>query len=228
MGRSGKLHDRSLYRTHSRSPLRRSADNSLRCRAGPEPFVTSNRDGVPMLPSATGAKRRLSSSMTPAARNEPLIFPPPSRSSLRIPKWARSFRRTFVSPKTPRDERITVRDVLSRLSRIGRTPAPTRSIVRGASERATNRSGDASRPLRPPPSPPNPSSAHPSSSGPRGGPHPPPTSSRVDEPRRAKSEREDDIGFLLTSSSCRSRSGSALACRPPSSRRRRSRTSGSW
>jgi len=58
--------------------------------------------------------RTLSSSMRPAARNEPLIFPPPSRRSLRMPNWARSFRRTvgrsisLLPPnryETPRERR---------------------------------------------------------------------------------------------------------------------------
>jgi len=39
-----------------------------------------------MLPSATGAISRLSSSIKSADKNDPLILPPPSSSSLRMPK----------------------------------------------------------------------------------------------------------------------------------------------
>ena len=221
--------------------------------------------------------------MTPAARNEPLIFPPPSRSSLRIPRGpGASGGPLHVDPALAAEQvrdaplieerRATVRDllrehgdgVLSSIEPDSQRSLPFGSMAMaydGASERATKSNwGRRARPARA-------GSAacpgvrlhrdaaddpcvgvergggalvlrqEPARQGPGLG-HDPPVDGgdhvtdrmygRVDEPLRAKSEREDDIGCLLTSSSCRSRSGSALACRPPSSRRRRSSPSGSW
>jgi hypothetical protein len=70
-----------------------------------------------MPPSATGAMRTLTSSMRSAAKKEPLILPPPSRSSILMPNCVLSFsstrcRSTFVLPpnryETPLDRRNTM------------------------------------------------------------------------------------------------------------------------
>src|SRR5207244_11510507 len=88
-------HRRTSYRSQTRSPLSLSTAISRRRREGPLPASASNSDGEPMPPSATGATRTLSSSIRPAARNDPLILPPPSSSSFRIPNSFLSFTSIF-------------------------------------------------------------------------------------------------------------------------------------
>ena len=61
----------------------------------PSPPSRRRAIGVPMPPSAMGATSTLSSSMRSAARKEPLIFPPPSRSSFLMPNSFRSFSSTL-------------------------------------------------------------------------------------------------------------------------------------
>src|SRR6185437_2299251 len=91
-GRLGQI----LYLTQTRSPLILEIEINRSFRANPFPAIASNNVAVPMLPSATGAIRMLSSSIKPAARNDPLILPPPSSSSRRIPNAFRSFVRTLL------------------------------------------------------------------------------------------------------------------------------------
>ena len=76
-------------------PARVSIEISFRLRAGARRSSTSKRVAVPTLPSATGATRMLNSSIRFAARNDPLILPPPSSRSFLMPKRARSFCNTF-------------------------------------------------------------------------------------------------------------------------------------
>src|SRR5712691_10296996 len=66
-----------LYLSQTRSPLSVWTEISRSLRAGPAPASTSNNVGVPTLPSATGAISTLSSSIRSAARNDPLLLPPP-------------------------------------------------------------------------------------------------------------------------------------------------------
>ena len=62
-----------------------TAWHQLQVPNGPLPDATSKSDGVPIVPSAIGATSTLTSSMRSAARNAPLIFPPPSSRSLLMP-----------------------------------------------------------------------------------------------------------------------------------------------
>ena len=62
-----------LYLSQTRSPLILAIEINRSLRANPFPAIASNNVGVPMLPSATGAIRMLSSSIKPAASNDPLI-----------------------------------------------------------------------------------------------------------------------------------------------------------
>src|SRR5438128_7822272 len=104
-----------LYLSQTKSPLSFSKEISRSLRAGLGPPSTSNNVGAPRLPSATGAINTLSSSMRSAARNDPLILPPPSRSSLRMPNFFLSFvstlfRSMFVLPPNKYETRLDWRN----------------------------------------------------------------------------------------------------------------------
>src|SRR5437667_11169370 len=104
----------TLYLSQTTSSSSVSTEISRSSRGPPLPS-TSNRVGVPILPSARGAISTLSSSMRSAARNEPLILPPPSRSSFRMPNFFLSListllRSMFVLPPNKYETRLDWRN----------------------------------------------------------------------------------------------------------------------